>query len=331
MDSPSQHASTQQATNEPGGKEISVLKQQLQRGELSPLRQVLAATKEKQDWQDRYFVLEAVASSILPGVLQSACAAEPNVADLALIRGVHLFDLVARSRGTKVADQTSAEQFKKALQYVQEAVPTLAQASQLTPEDPTPYVFAMRALQIASNFAPQLQTAYQKAVLLAPDFLPAYWVMINARSKKWAGSHEESLQIARSAMKNAKPGSDLAACLFLARILAWQYTLLFDKDAKGAAAYFKDREIATELNAAFDRWVQAPYQPRRSSVPYLLHAAFWYYKANDRERLAAVFSHTAGVFYDRAWSFAGNAHEAYAAALELTARKKSGVLGWFKT
>jgi hypothetical protein len=321
----------QQTTNELGGTEAAAIRQQLERGDLSQLRQLLATTRQKRDWQDRYFMLDLVVPSVQPGALSAACAAEPNAADLALIHGVHLYDMVAKSRGAKVAASTSKEQFHQAFSYVQQAVPVFQKATALDPEDPTAHAFAMRMLQISSEFSPALNKAYQKAIQLAPDFLPAHWVMVNARSQKWSGSHQESLRIARSALANAKPGSDLAACLFLARILEWQYAVFFDKDVKRANALLQDRALSNDLSTAFDHWTQPPYQARRSSVPYLLHAAFWFYKTGDRDRLARVFSFTGGVFYDRAWSFAGKARENHAAALELATKKKTGFLGFFKS
>jgi hypothetical protein len=330
MHSMSLPASTDQRTTEPGGHEAQVLRQQIQQGDFSGLRRLLASTKEKHDWQDRYFMLDVVAPAIPPGSLDAACAAEPSATDLFLMRGCHWFDLVWKSRGTKTADHTTQDQFNSANEYLQVAMSDLRQASELDPADPVPYVFAMRGLQIFSEYEQVVKNAYQAAIRLVPDFLPAHWTMVNARSKKWAGSHEESLDVARSAASLATAGGDLAGCLFFARILAWQYLRIFDKDPRAAEQYLSNREINNELNAAFEEWTRPPYQSVRSSVPYLSHAAFWFYQRNDRERLARAFSHIHGVFCDRAWSFTGNALQTYTAALELAAKKRS-VLAWFKS
>lgn len=331
MDSTLRSASIQQSGEELGGVEAQRLKQQMQRGEFSQLRELLARTRREPDWQDRYFMLDVVTPAIPPGPLDAACAAEPGAADLFLIQGAHLFDLQAKARGAKTADLTSKQQFAQAFQFLGASVASLRRASELDPQDPTPYVFAMRALQISSEYEQAFKEAYQKAVRLVPDFLPAHWVMVNARAKKWAGSHEESLRVARSAMAAAKPGSDMAACLFFAHLLVWQYIRLFDKDQRKADTYLRDRDINKELNAAFDKWIQPPYQARRSSVPYLHHAAVWFYKQNDRERLAQALTQTNGIFYDRAWSFAGNARQAYAAALDMATKKKGGIFGWLRS
>ena len=321
----------QQGTNELGGTEAVAIRQQLQRGDLSLLRQLLAKTRQERDWQDRYFMLDLLAPSLPAEAVQTACSAEPDAADLALIRGAHLFDLVAKSRGTAMAEKTAREQFEKAAAYIKEAMPTLKRALALAPEDPVPYVFAIRMLQMFGETAPSVLNAYQAAIRLAPDFVPAHFATVQARSHKWGGSHDESLRIARAAFANAKPGSDLAVCLFIARILEWQFFVLFEKDPKRAKACLEDRTVNKDLSAAFDRWTQAPYQPRRSSVPYLQHAAYWFYKTGDRERLARVFQLSGGAFFERAWSFASKARDAYGAAVAMADKKQSGLLGWFKS
>jgi len=198
------------------------------------MRQFLARNRPSQDWQDRYFVLDVVAPSIRAGSLDMPCAAEPNAADLALIRGAHVFDMVAKARGTKTADRTTEAQVVQAQHHIKAALGSLRRATQLDSADPTPHVFAMRCFQVFSDLQTHLQPAFQQAVAIAPDSVPAHFVIVNAKSKKWGGSHEEALQLARSAMAHANSCSAAAACLFLAHILVWQYAVLFDKTASVA-------------------------------------------------------------------------------------------------
>ena len=318
------------ATQELGGAEAAQLKQHLQRGDLSGLRRLLAHTNEQRDWQDRYFMLDLLAPFILSPSLETALASEPNAADLMLLRGVLYFDLLSKARGVKTADKVTEQQVQSAAQHIKTTVADLRRAMQLNPQDPTPYVFTMRSLQVFSEHQQYAQETYQKAVQLVPDFLPAHWARINSRSEKWGGSHAESLQLARSVAAAAKPGSDTPACLFYAHLLVWQFAKAFDKNEKRAATYLKDRAIQQELTTAFDRWMQPPYQPRRSSVLYLQHAAHWFYRVEDRERLARALTHCNGAFFSSAWSFGGGARQAYAEAVALAAKKK-GILGWLKS
>ncbi len=327
---------TQELAGGVDSAEPAMLQEQVAQGNFTGLRQFLARTRQSHDWQDRYFVLDLVGPSILQGSLNPLCATEPKSVDLSLIRGVHLLDLVSKSRGTKTADRTTEQQMAQTAQYVKATIASLRQATQLDPADPTPYVFLMRSCQIFSDLHKHLHQSYGQAIQLAPDFVPAHFVMVNAQSKKWAGSHQQSLQVARAAMSHALPPSDAPACVFLAHLLVWQHVILFDKDHKRAQAYTSDREVVQELNDAFDRWTQPPYRPRRSSLPYLHHAAYWYYQAGDRTRLQQAFAQTNGQLWDKAWNFAGDARKAHTCAVEFAStgkkntEKKSGLFGWLK-
>ena len=104
--------------------------------------------------------------------LDPICAAEPNAADVFLLRGAHLFDLVSKSRGTKTADRTSEEQIAQACEFINAAISS-RRAIQLAPGDPTPHVFALRRIQVFSDLHKNLHQAYQAAIQNAPDFVPA--------------------------------------------------------------------------------------------------------------------------------------------------------------
>jgi hypothetical protein len=331
--------STPQFSSDFHDEEADHLQQQIRQGDFKGLRQFLARTRNNHDWQDRYFILDVVAPAISPGSVDALCTAEPNAADLSLIRGAQLFDLVSKCRGTKTADRTTDQQFAQAQQYANAAIANLRRAIQQDPADPTPHVFAMRSSQVFSDLNKLLQQAYQQAIHVAPDFVPAHFAMVNAQSSKWSGSHEQSLHVARAAMSHFQPRSDAPACIFLAHILVWQYSILFDKDRKRAEAYTNDRKVTQELNDAFELWIRPPYQARRSSLPYLHHAAYWYYNAGDRARLQQALARTGGKPWDKAWVFVGDGRKNYASALEFAAtgtksgsapEKKSGPFGWFK-
>lgn len=319
-----------------GGMEVHSLKQQVQAGDFFEMRRVLARTYRAKDWQDRHFLVDQIAPHLLWAALQNAAAAEPNAADLCLLSGGYLFDQLGKSRGTNSAENTSNEQFRDASQQLQAMMQSLMQVSVLDPEDPTPHVFAIRGLVVFSTYEDRLRQEYADAVRIAPGFVPAHSAMVNARSLKWGGSHAESLSVARAAMQVARPGSDMAACLFLAHFLVWQYARIFDKNKAEADRYIKDRSVAEELNQALDTWLSGDYRGHRSSVAYFHQAALWYHLSGDDVRLRRVLALTAGVRHDRLWNQIGAPGTSYAAALqkrvsqEKKPEKKSGFLGLFK-
>jgi len=314
-------ASEPPGTYDLGGPKAYELKQQLQQGDLSGLRQFLASARQNEDWQDRSFIMGCVAPSMLPKTIDEACTAEPNAADLRMLRGFYLVDLAAKQRGSRTADKTSEKQFANALKCIMAALNNLEKAITFDPRDPGVHLVIMRAALSFTDHHPRLRQAYQDATHLVSDLVPAHFGMVNARSQKWGGSAEESLQIARAAVAKARPGSDMAACLFYAHILAWQYHRVFDKDEKRAKDYLSRRDVVKELNGAFDLWIAPPYEPSRSSILYLHHAAYWYYQTQDRVRLKQALSRTNKVFYDMAWSFASGAQPTYSQAMEQIAQE----------
>jgi len=66
---------TQAGDNELGGSEAVRLKQELQHGDFSGLRKMLAQTRQEGDWQDRYFMPDLLVPEIPSDALGVACAA----------------------------------------------------------------------------------------------------------------------------------------------------------------------------------------------------------------------------------------------------------------
>lgn len=307
------------AEPEIGGSEIAALQEQVAQGELGGLRSAIARMREQSDWQERFFTIDRVVPKCPLNVLDKACEAEPEAADVHLLRCAFFSYLASEMRGAKRADQTSDAQFYDAAHCIKDALRNQKRAIELDPKDPTTYAFVMRPLTIFGELQPNLRTAYQVASRLAPAFVMPHFLMVNAESARWGGSHEKSLIIARNAMLNARPGSDMAACLFWAHILVWSHLLTFDKDKAKAAAYRQVPGIKKELESAFDQWTGGGYQPRRSSIVYFHYAAFWFYAAADKVRLRKALELAQGLYYPRPWGVIGIARDVYAKALAAAA------------
>lgn len=306
----------QTAEPEIGGSEAIELQQQLAAGELKGLRTFAARTREQSDWQERFFMIDRVVPKCPLNVLDRACEAEPEAADVHALRCAFFSYLASEMRGAKRADQTTNEQFYDAAHCIKDALRNQKRAIELDPKDPTTYAFVMRPLTIFAELQPNLRAAYQAASRLAPAFVMPHFMMVNAESARWGGSHEKSLTIARNAMLNARSGSDMAACLFWAHILVWSHLLTFDKDKPRAAAYRQVPGIKKELENAFDQWISGGYQPRRSSIIYFHYAAFWFYAAQDKARLRKALEFTQGLYYPRPWGVIGVGRDVYAKALQ---------------
>lgn len=318
-----------------GGSEAHHFKQQVQSGDFSAMRQYLIQTREAQEWQDRYFMLHLVAPFVHRNALEAACNAEVEAAELWLLLGAYFFDQIGKSRGARTAEQTSSEQFEDAHAHTQNMMQCLRRVSMLAPNDPTPRILALRGLIVFGQYEDIVKQEFAEGMEAAPACVPLHYAITNARSKKWGGSHEESLQRARLAMKYAQAGSDMAVCLFLAHFYVWQYAKIFDKNAAQAEQYLKNKGVNQELNQAFDNWVGGTYQPQRSSIPYLHLAAMWYYLNGDTARLQHALTLTANIICDEVWRPLGDPQKHYFQALQkangqTTTQKSGGWFGWFK-
>jgi hypothetical protein len=271
--------------------EILQLKQEVQEGRFENMRAYLSRTRASRDWQDRLHLLPRVSPSASIDALDAACSAEPEAADLHMIRCSHYCDLAATMRGTGTSDQVGRARFQNAAECVKAALSDMRKSTQLDNQDPTAYTLILKPLTIFSQTELQ-QEAFASATAIAPDLVPAHFALISPLSKRWGGSHEASVSFARKAMTRAAPESDMAACLFWAHTLVRTHFVQFDKDAQAAKRYALKPEVATELNAALDQWLSSSFVSRRSSIPFLYKASEWYRAVMDIDRLNRVIAFT---------------------------------------
>jgi hypothetical protein len=271
--------------------EIARLIQEVREGRLDLLRDYLSRTRESGDWQDRIHVLERVAPNVSIDALDAACATEQNAADLLLIRCAYYAELAKTMRGTGTANQVSGARFRNSADCVKAALNDMSRSTQLDDRDPTAYTLVLRPLTIFSQTELQRET-FSKAAAIAPDLVPAHFALISASSKRWGGSHEDSLSFAHWAMTKASPGSDMAACLFWAHTLVRTHFQDFDRDWQTATRYASNPKVTGELNAALDAWLAPPFVLRRSSIPFLQKASEWYRAVMDEGRLNRIIAFT---------------------------------------
>jgi hypothetical protein len=106
----------------------------------------------------------------------------------------------------------------------------------------------------------------------------------------------------------------------------------FGNNPEEGKAYMRRPDVRIEVNAAFDAWTLPPIRFRRSSIPYLHYAAFWYYLTGDRVRLQYALALTNKEFSTTPWSMWGRAEVVYGRAREFAAgsapqpKKRSGGL-----
>lgn len=285
---PASPRTSNRATNDP---EIQGFIQQVAQGDFAGFRDYLARTRDNGDWQDRIFVLERVAPKVSIDALDAACSAEPEKADLLVIRCAYYADLAQSMRGTTTSDQVSAARFQNAAACAKAAMHDMAKATQLDDKDPSACTLVLRPLTIFGQTELQ-KNIFAQAIAIVPDLVPAHFALISALSERWGGSHVGCVTFAREALAKVGPGSDMTACLFWAHTLVRTHFAQFDRDPQSAARYASKPELNDEVDTALDNWLIPTYEARRSSIPYLLKASEWYRAVGDVERLKRVVALT---------------------------------------
>jgi tetratricopeptide (TPR) repeat protein len=270
--------------------EIAGLKDQLAQGNLDGLREYLSSTRQSHDWQDRIYVLERAIDRLPQPVLHFACEKEADAADLALIFTSFYAALARKLRGSGTADKIEQGQCVGAADAIRAAIPAVQASIKLDPDDPTSRVIVLRAMTIFGELRPMQQQFFEEVIQLAPECIDAYDAMAHSLSKRWHGSHEESLAIARMGLAKATVRSDIAGVLFGAHELVKGHLTNFDKNVSAAAKYAQDTEVVRELSEEFDKWTGPGYVPRRSSEKYLNRAIRWFWNIADSSRLAKAKS-----------------------------------------
>ena len=274
-----------------GDAETVELIRQVAEGNFAGFRDYLARARADADWQDRIFVLERVAPKVSIDALDAACRSEPEAADLLVIRCAYYANLAATMRGTGTSDQVTAARYQNSAECVKAAMNDMGVSTKLDDKDPTAYTLVIRPLTIFSQVELQKQ-AFARATEIVPDLVPAHFAIISALSERWGGSHVASVSFAREALSKVGPGSDMTACLFWAHTLVRTHFTDFNKDVHASKRYASKTEVVSELNGAFENWLNPSYVARRSSIPYLYKASQWYRATADLHRLKRVVAFT---------------------------------------
>ena len=141
---------------------------QFSAGMLAGFRHYLARTREARDWQDRISMLDLVVATIPLDVLETACAIEPDAADLAVVRCAYYSAQTLEYRCHNLEEVTSVS-VRKAGDCIRAAMSSLELASRLDPADPTAFACIMTALGIFPQLKPVMQHAFRQATAVAPE------------------------------------------------------------------------------------------------------------------------------------------------------------------
>ena len=153
--------------HEPFEQQAAHIVAQFSSGNLTGLRQVLACAREARDWQDRIHMLDLVAAAIPLDVLETACAIEPDAADLAVVRCAYYSAHTLQQR--RGLAEVSPDCVRRAGDSIRAAMTSLETAASLDPADPTAFACIMGALGIFDQLKPVMKHAFHRATEIAPE------------------------------------------------------------------------------------------------------------------------------------------------------------------
>ena len=293
-------------TYELGGALGMHLKMSAMQGDLRPLFEHMAEARAAGDWDEQAFMAEVVGRECPLPVLDQACAQMPGVAEPRVARGAHLIKRAWDARGGGTADTITDEGAGTMVQVLEAARRDLAEAAQYDAYSPVPHALMIEVATLHESLSRKDgQAAFSYALERHPTDLLAFRNMLRLAAKKWGGSHEEALQVARMAVSRATPGSDLPGCLFNAHIEIWFCQKQFEGNEAAAGAYLANPEVRGELDRAFDAWLAAGYEARAVSPPQLHLAAFWYHLVGDQARLKRAVAAINMVPVSHPWHYLG--------------------------
>jgi hypothetical protein len=293
------------------------LKMMAAQGDLRPLLEHMAEARAAGDWDEQAFMAELIGKECPRPVLDQACAQMPGAAEPRVVRAAHLLQRAWDARGTGTADTITDAGAGTMVQVLDLARRDLAEAAQADPYSPVPHAMMIEVATLHEGMSRQeAQAAFNWALERHPTDLLAFRNMLRLAAKKWGGSHEEALQVARLAASRAAPGNDVAGCLFHANIEIWFYHKQFEENEAAAAAYLADPQVRGELDRAFDAWLAPGYLARAVSPPQLHLTAFWYFLVGDLPRLKRAVAAINMVPVSHPWHYLGEPTMMWTTALQ---------------
>lgn len=284
---------------------------QLGQGQWRPAAARLARTR---DADDRAYVagmlLESAGSWI-----EEWLAAEPSRAEPWLLRGLTRIGWAWQARGSGLASDVDEDAWPVFFERLRLAEGDLQEAILRDAKDALPWAYLSitgRGLDVGVD---ELRRRWEEGRKRSPESWQLAWLMLEALSEKWSGSHELMFQFAREVAAAAPEGSGLHALVAEAHLQRWLYFRMEDPpDRQAELAYYRSPEVLEELRRA---WARGPgsrfartgrFAPNQRAL-----FAFAFTLGADDASARAVFDQLDRVTSDP-WRHLGEPMEAFKAA-----------------
>ncbi|MCH0541805.1 hypothetical protein I3F58_19995 [Streptomyces sp. MUM 203J] len=246
--------------------ELEAALQAAARGDWGPAARLMAATRERRDWQRRHRY--AVELGELAGEGDGAWldaweAAGPDDPDVAVVRVEATITLAWLLRGTAWAKDTTDAQIEGFLRVLPQARPQIERAAELNPQDPTPYISETK-VALGLNYPHEaMHRVWKDITTRAPHHYGAHLAALLYWARKWHGSEERAASFARDAAASAPPGALLR---MLPLVTWWEH-----HDGSGEKGSYRTPELVAQVDAALaDVAAARPDDPDLPGARHLL-------------------------------------------------------------
>ncbi|OII68651.1 hypothetical protein [Streptomyces sp. CC77] len=224
------------------------------RGNGEPAARLMAATRERRDWQRRSRYAARLAEAAVEGdggwLDAWEAAAGPDDPDVAVVRVEFTIQLAGALRGSDWAKNTTDEQFAGFFRVLPQAVERIQRAAELNPGDPTPYISEMAVARGLNYPHGDVRRIWKTITRLDPYNYPAHIVALPYWYARWHGSDELAASFSREASEQAPPGTLLR---MLPLIVWWDH-----RDDGAKEADFRTPELVAMVDAALVDAAAAP-------------------------------------------------------------------------
>lgn len=266
------------------------------------------------DWEDRHFYLIRLADiKDRPEWIDQWVAARPDSPIPLLFSGFHRVDWAWEARGGGWASTVAKDAWAVFHGRLVEAERELAAAAAIDPRDPTPYVRGLHVAMGLSLGQAEIRRRFAEVVRRCRWHQAAHAVMVSALAKKWAGSHEEMFEFARSVSAQAPAGHPVHKVVAMAHIERWLYMSRESDDWKERQrAYFRQDPVKNEIRQAADRSVCSPYyRPGRLTPGDRNIFAMCFWQAGDYPAQLEQMRLIGSLNQKFPWSYLGKPGQAY--------------------
>ena len=273
-----------------------------------------ARLKQTRAADDRAFVAGMMMAEAGPWI-EAWLAAEPSRGEPWMMRGLSRIGWAWEARGSGRAEDVPEDAWPEFFARLNLAEEDLHEAMRHDAKDALPWAYLLitgRALQVDVE---ELRRRYEEGRARAPEAWQASWLMLEALTEKWSGSHDLMFQFAREVSAAAPPGSGLHALLAEAHFQRWLYFRMEDPpDRQGELSYYRKPEVQEELR---DAWARGPGSPSfrkgRFAPNQRALFAFAFSLGGDDASARAVFDQLDRVTSDP-WQHLGEPMEVFKAA-----------------